>query len=187
MEEDDSLQLLFSRLVVFRSTPFGVDAWSAVGEPAPYTGRFHQRGDALPLYTSDSGQATLRELELHTETPLEPPRDVLRRVTAIAIAAGSRVLVADHADTLEATGLTLEQVYHPTDYEACHALADYARSVPGVVAIGTQSNAERQQRTVVVLPEHAASVTAPVEHWEGSLNLLKLAFGERSAVAQPSG
>jgi hypothetical protein len=184
--EGDSLQVLFSRLVVFRSTPFGMNAWSAVGKPAGYAGRFHRLGEPLPLYASESEQASLRELDLHTELPLEPAREVLRRVTAIAIPAGARVLLADHVDTLEATGLTLEQVYDPSDYKACQLVADYARSLSGSVAVSTQSNADRQQRTLAVLPEHAR-MTALVDYWEGSLNLLRLGLGEREAAAQPSG
>ncbi len=169
-------QLLSSRLVVFRNTPFGVDAWHAVGEPGPYTGRFHRRGDALPLYTSGSREAALGELLLHTQSPLQPSRGVLRRITAVAVAAGVRILDADHRETLNAVGVTLEQVYDPADYSACHAIADYARTIPGVVAVSTQSNAERNQRTVAILPEHATQVTALVDYWEGSLNLLELFF-----------
>ncbi len=184
--EGNSLQVLFSRLVVFRNTPFGVDAWSTVGEPAGYAGRFHRLGEPLPLYASESAQASLRELDLHAEMPLEPAREVLRRVTAVAIPAGARVLLADHVDTLDSTGLTLEQVYDPDDYEACQLVADYAQSLPGTVAISTQSNAERQQRTFAVLPGHA-HMTAPVDYWEGSLNLLRLGLREREPVAQPSG
>jgi hypothetical protein len=102
--QDSPIHVLFSPLVVFRSTPFGVDAWRSAGEAAGYTGRFHGLGQPLPLYTSSSELATLRELELHASSPLEPSREILRRVTAIALAAGSRLLAADHRDTLAATG-----------------------------------------------------------------------------------
>lgn len=97
------------------------------------------------------------------------------------------MLVGDHVETLEAAGLTLEEIYHPTDYTGCHALAEFARSVPGVVAISTQSNADRSQRTIAVLPEHVPRVTALVDYWEGSLNLLKRAFATDELEAQPSG
>jgi hypothetical protein len=181
----DSLHLLFERLVVFRNTPFGIDAWARIGQAARYTGRFHRKGDSLPLYAADSQEASLKEHELHTSEPLQPEREVLRRVTALAIAGGAQVLLGDHLATLEATGLTLEQVYHPTDYSACHALVEFARTNPEVVAISTQSNADRQQRTIAVLPEHARGVTALVDYWEGSLNLLKQAFAvEKIALGQ---
>jgi hypothetical protein len=172
----DPLHLASDRLIVFRNTPFGIDAWKRIGHPARYTGRFHCKGDPLPLYAADSAEASLKELELHTAEPLQPEREVLRRVTALAIARGTRVLLGDHLATLEATGLTLEQVYHPTDYSACHQLIELARRVPGVVAISTQSNADRQQRTIAVLPEHVHRVTALVDYWEGSLNLLRQAL-----------
>jgi hypothetical protein len=171
-----SIQILFSRLVVFRSTPFGVDAWRSVGETAGYTGRFHEHGEPLPLYASNSELATLRELELHADSPLEPSREILRRVTAIGLAAGSRLLVADHRDTLAATGFSLGQIYDASDYEACHAVARYAAGLPGVVGITTQSNAERDRRTIAILPSEAKKATAMVDYWEGSLNLLRRAF-----------
>lgn len=173
---EEPLRLASNRLIVFRNSPFGIDAWSHAGQPARYTGRFHRKGEPLPLYAAGSGEAALRELELHTAEPLQPEREVLRRVSALAIAAGTHLLLGDHVATLEATGLTLEEIYHPTDYSACHELIGFARSIPGVVAVSTQSNADRQQRTVAVLPEHAHRVTALVDYWEGSLNLLKLAF-----------
>jgi RES domain len=173
---DDPLHVAPGRLIAFRNTPFGVDAWKRTGLPARYTGRFHRKGDPLPLYAADSVKASLREHELHTAEPLQPEREVLRRVTALALAGGTRVLLGDHIATLETTGLTLEQIYHPTDYSACHQLIELARSVPGVVAVSTQSNADRQQRTIAVLPEHVHHVTALVDYWEGSLNLLKQAF-----------
>lgn len=182
--ESDSIWKPASRLVVYRNTPFGEDAWKAVGTSAGYEGRFHRRGEPLPLYASDSAYAALRELELQTASPLEPQREVLRRVTAVALVAGSRILIADHAETLEATGLTLDRVYDPDDYSACHQLAQYAGKLSGVVAISTQSNAERPQRTVAVLPKHAKRVTALVDYWEGSLNLLKRHFA--SNRPQPS-
>lgn len=153
--QDSAIQVLFSRLVVFRSTPFGVDAWRSVGEAAGYTGRFHRHGKPLPLYTSSSELATLRELELHTAAPLEPSREILRRVTAIALAAGSRLLAADHRDTLAATGFSLGQIYDGSNYEACHAIAEYAAGLSGVVGVTTQSNAKREQRTIVILPPQA--------------------------------
>jgi hypothetical protein len=118
----------------------------------------------------------LREHELHTAEPLHPEREVLRRVSALAVAAGTHLLLGDHVATLEATRLTLEEVYHPTDYTACHRLIEFARNIPDVVAVSTQSNADRRQRTVAVLPEHADRVTALVDYWEGSLNLLKQLF-----------
>lgn len=177
------LHLAPDRLVVFRNSPFGVDAWAGIGQPARYTGRFHRVGDSLPLYASDSGEASLGELELHTVEPLRPEREVLRRVSALAIAAGTYLLLGDHVATLEATGLTLEEVYHPTDYTATHQLIDLARSTPGVVAISTQSNADRAQRTIAVLPEHAHQVTALVDYWEGSLNLLKQLFAADKVVS----
>jgi hypothetical protein len=68
--EDGALSVLDSRAVVFRSTPFGVDAWRAVGEAAQYEGRFHRKGEPLPQYAADSQLATIRELELHAEKPL---------------------------------------------------------------------------------------------------------------------
>lgn len=184
--EGDSLQVLFSRLLVFRSTPFGVDAREAVGQAAGYTGRFHRRGEPLPLYASESAQAALKELDLHAEIPLDPAREILRRVTAVAIPAGTRVLLADHVETLDATELTLDQVYDADDYDACHAIAEYARTLGNAVAISTQSNAERRQRTFVLLPEHA-HIAARVDYWEGSLNLLRLGLVEQSTVAHPSG
>jgi len=159
--------------VVFRNTPFGTDAMRHVGQPSRYTGRFHLKRDPLPLYTASSYEAALREHELHAVEPLRPEREVLRRVSALAIAAGTRLLLGDHVATLEATGLSLEEVYHPTDYSGCHKLIDYARAIPGVVAVSTQSNADRQQRTIAVLPEHARRALALVDYWEGSLNLLK--------------
>jgi hypothetical protein len=122
---------------------------------------------------------------LHTAEPLQPEREVLRRISALAIAAGTHLLLGDHLATLEATGLTLEEIYHPTDYGACHELISFARSIPGVVAVSTQSNADRQQRTIAVLPEHVHRVTALVDYWEGSLNLLRRAFVS-DAIA-PSG
>lgn len=91
------------------------------------------------------------------------------------------MLLGDHLATLEATGLTLAQVYHPTDYSACHELISFARGIPEVVAVSTQSNADRPQRTLAVLPEHVHRITALVEYWEGSLNLLKLAFAAEQA------
>jgi hypothetical protein len=165
-----------ARLVVYRNTPFGVDAWNRIALPARYTGRFHRKGEPLPLYAADSYEAALKEHQLHTAEPLQPEREVLRRVTALAVAGGTEVLMADHVATLEATGLTLEQVYHPSDYGACHKLIEFARTLPDVVAVSTQSNAERRQRTLAILPEHAQRVTALVDYWEGSLNLLKQAF-----------
>lgn len=174
--EKHSLPLFSGRLIVYRNTPFGTDAWRWIGEPARYTGRFHRKGQRLPLYASSSSEACLREYELHTEVPLQPEREVLRRVTALAIASGTHVLLGDHVSTLDAIGLSLRQIYHPTDYSACHALIDFAREIPGVVAVSTQSNAHRRHRTVAILPEHAHRVTALVDYWEGSLNLLKRAF-----------
>lgn len=178
-----SLHLASDRLVVFRNSPFGIDAWTGIGRAARYTGRFHRKGDPLPLYAADSREAALREHELHTVEPLQPEREVLRRVSALAIAAGTHLLLGDHVATLEATGLTLEEVYHPTDYTACHRLMDFARSIPGVVAVSTQSNADRRQRTIAVLPEHADRVTALVDYWEGSLNLLKQLFAADQVVS----
>jgi hypothetical protein len=140
----------------------------------------------LPLYAADSQQAALRELELHSDVRLIPEREILRRVSAIALPGGAQVLRGDHVGTLDAAGLTLEEIYHPTDYAACHALAEFARGIPGVVAISTQSNADRVQRTVAVLPEHAPRVTALVDYWEGSLNLLKRAFSTERPLVQPS-
>lgn len=168
--------------MVFRNTPFGIEAWRRVGQPARYSGRFHRKGDPLPLYAADSREAALREHELHTAEPLQPEREVLRRVSALAIAGGARLLLGDHVATLEATGLTLEEIYHPTDYGGCHRLIEFARSVPKVVAISTQSNADRRQRTIAVLPEHAHRVTALVDYWEGSLNLLKQAIASDAIV-----
>jgi hypothetical protein len=118
---------------------------------------------------------------------LVPAREILRRVSAIGLAGGVRILVGDHHKTLGAAGLTLEEVYHPTDYSACHALTEFARGVPGVVAVSTQSNADRPQRTIAVLPEHVPRVTALVDYWEGSLNLLNRAFARSETLAQPSG
>jgi hypothetical protein len=172
--DEESLHRPSGRLVVYRNTPFGADACKWTGDPAVYTGRFHRKGEPLPLYASDSYQAALREHELHTEEPLQPAREVLRRVTALAIAGGTQVLLGDHVGTLEATGLTLEQIYDATDYSGCHALVDFAREIPGVVAISTQSNADRRHRTIAILPEHARRVTARIDYWEGSLNLLKM-------------
>jgi hypothetical protein len=185
--EEPSLRIKPTRGVIYRNTPFGIDAWRAVGEPARQSGRFHRKGDPLPLYAATSQRAALRELELHTDIPLVPARVFLRRVSAIALAGGSRILVGDHLDTLEATGVTLTEIYDPTDYSGCHTLAEFARSVPGVVAITTQSNADRTQRTIAVLPEHVPQVTALVDYWEGSLNLLSRAFAIEKAPAQPSG
>lgn len=119
--------------------------------------------------------------------PLFPGRGILRRVSAVALAGGTRVLVGDHVETLDAAGLTLEEIYHPTDYSGCHELAEFARTVPGVVAISTQSNADRCQRTIAVLPEHVRRVTGLVDYWEGSLNLLNRAFATDEIAAQPSG
>lgn len=184
--QDSPIQILFSPLVVFRSTPFGIDAWRSVGEAAAYTGRFHRQGRPLPLYASSSELATLRELALHAASPLEPSREILRRVTAIGLAAGSRLLAADHRDTLAATGFSLGQIYDGSDYEACHAVAEYAAGLPGVVGITTQSNAERAQRTIAIFPSQARRATAMVDYWEGSLNLLKRAFA-RPVQTQPSG
>lgn len=100
-----------------------------------------------------------------------------RRITTIAIAAGSRILHADHQDTLAATGLTLAAIYSSTDYGACHALVDYAKRRGDVAAIVTLSNGGRSNhKTVAVLPEHIARVTAMVDCWEGSLNLLEDGF-----------
>ena len=165
-----------NRLVVFRNTPFGTDALRGVGQASRYTGRFHRKRDPLPLYAASSFEAALREHELHAVEPLQPEREVRRRVSALAIAAGTRLLLGDHVATLRATGLTLKEVYHPTDYSGCHKLIEFARGIPGVVAVSTQSNADRRQRTIAVLPEHAHRVTALVDYWEGSLNLLKQAF-----------
>ena len=83
--------------------------------------------------------------------------------------------------------MTLAEIYHPTDYGGCHALVEFARTVSGVVAISTQSNADRPQRTIAVLPEHVGRVTALVDYWEGSLNLLNRAFAADEMLAQPSG
>jgi hypothetical protein len=160
--------------------PVGIDARDRIGQPARYTGRFHRKGEPLPLYAADSFSAALREHELHTAERLQPEREVLRRVSALALASGTHLLLGDHVATLRATGLTLDQVYHSTDYAACHELFEFARSIPGVVAVSTQSNAERHQRTVAVLPEHVHRVTASVDYWEGSLNLLK-----RAILTQP--
>lgn len=188
MEIDSSFKVR-PRLVAFRSTPFDVDAWRGVGEPARCQGRFHRKGEPLPQYASDSADATLRELELHTDSPLEPAREIFRRITAVGLAAGATVLAADDAATLDAVGLSLEQVYHPTDYGACQAITDYAKGIPGVAAISTQSNADRVRRTFAILPESAARLTAEVERWEGSLNLLRLAFvhGRRHLSPRESG
>jgi hypothetical protein len=184
--QSSPIQILFSRLVVFRSTPFGVDAWRSVGEAAAYTGRFHGNEKPLPLYASSSELATLRELELHAASPFEPSREIRRRITAIGLAAGSRLLAADHRDTLAATGFSLGQIYDGSDYEACHAVAEYAARLPGVVGVTTQSNAERGQRTVAILPSQAKRATAMVDYWEGSLNLLRRAFAHPTDV-YPSG
>jgi hypothetical protein len=46
-----------------------------------------------------------------------------------------------------------------------------------VAAIETQSNVDRGQRTIAILPEKAPFVTGLVDYWEGSLHLLRLAFG----------
>lgn len=181
--DKDCLHLAPDRLVVFRNSPFGTDAWTGIGRPARYTGRFHRKGEPVPLYAAGSPEAALRELELHTAEPLQPEREVLRRVSALAIAAGTHLLLGDHVATLEATGLSLEEVYHETDYGGCHKLIEFARGIPGVVAVSTQSNADRQQRTIAVLPEHAHRVTALVDYWEGSLNLLKQAFASDAVVA----
>ncbi len=129
--------------------------------------------------------AALQELAIQTESPLQPARAILRRISAVAIAAGPQILIADHSETLEAVGVSLDQVYDESDYEACNAIADYARSLGDVVAISTQSNAERVERTVAILPDYAAQITALVDYWEGSLNLLELCFGERSLPAAP--
>ncbi|HEX6154029.1 MAG TPA: hypothetical protein VFZ19_10960 [Solirubrobacterales bacterium] len=180
-----ALYLASNRLVVFRNSPFGIDAWVGVGLPARYVGRFHRKRDPLPLYVADSGAAALREHELHTAESLQPEREALRRVSALAIAAGTHLLLGDHAATLEATGLTLEEVYHPSDYTACHQLIDFARTIPGVVAVSTQSNADRRQRTIAVLPEHAPRVTALVDYWEGSLNLLKPVLAADKVTSGP--
>ncbi len=115
-------------------------------------------------------------MELHAASPLEPSREILRRVTAIGLAAGSSLLAADHRDTLAATGFSLGQIYDGSDYEACHAVAEYAASLPGVVGITTQSNGEREQRTIAILSSQADKATAMVDYWEGSLNLLRRAF-----------
>lgn len=181
---EDSLHLATGRLVVFRNTPFGIDARDRIGEPARYTGRFHRKGEPLPLYAADSFSASLREHELHTAEPLHPEREVLRRVSALALASGTHLLLGDHVATLKATGLTLDEVYHSTEYAACHELIKFARSISGVVAVSTQSNADRQQRTIAVLPEHVHLVTAVVDYWEGSLNLLKQAIATQQV---PSG
>jgi hypothetical protein len=169
-----------ARLVIFRSTPFDVDAWRGVGEPARCEGRFHRKGEPLLQYASDSAGATLREFQLHADSPLEPAREIFRRITAVGLAAGAKILTADDAATLDAIGLNLEQVYHPTDYEACQAIADYAKSLPEVAAISTQSNADRSRRTFAILPESSARLTAEVDRWEGSLNLFQLAFSRES-------
>jgi hypothetical protein len=108
------LQTAPTRGVIFRNSPFGVDAWRAVGRAARYEGRFHRRGERLPLYAADSQLAALRELELHAEVPLVPEREVLRRISAIALAGGTKILVGDHLQTLESASLTLEEIYHPT-------------------------------------------------------------------------
>lgn len=178
-----SLHVAPTRALLYRNTPFGVDAWHVVGRPARCAGRFHRRGDPLPLYAADSPRAALGELELHSDVPLVPGREVLRRVTAIALAGGARILLGDHVETLDAAGLTLEEIYHPSSYAGCHALAEFARSVTGVVAISTQSNADRPQRTIAVLPEHVPHVTALVDYWEGSLNLLNRAFAADEILA----
>jgi hypothetical protein len=185
MEIDSSFRVR-PRLVVFRSTPFDVDAWRGVGEPARCQGRFHRKGEPLPQYASDSAGATLRELQLHTDSPLEPAREIFRRISAVGLAAGARILAADDAATLGVIGLSLEQVYHPTDYGACQAIADYAKSIPKVAAISTQSNADRLRRTFAILPESSAQLTAEVERWEGSLNLLRLAFDRGRDQPSPS-
>lgn len=169
----DSIYVAADRLFVYRNTAMGTDALERVGQPARYTGRFHRKGEPLPLYVADSPAAALREHELHTVEAVSPKREILRRVSALAIAGGSRILVGDHLTSLEQAGLTLDQVYHPTNYSGCHQLIDFARTVPGVIAVSTQSNAARQQRTIAVLPEHARRVTALVDYWEGSLNLLR--------------
>lgn len=179
----NSIYVAFDRLIVYRNTPFGTDARDRVGQPARYTGRFHRKGEPLPLYAADSIGAALGEHELHTAEPLAPEREVLRRVAALAIPAGSRILIGDHKATLEEVGLTLDQVYHQTDYSGCHRLIDFARSLPEVVAVSTQSNAERGRRTIAVLPEHVERITAQVDYWEGSLNLLKRAFPSRERIS----
>lgn len=184
---DAPLQVAPTRGIVYRNTPLEVDAWRNVGRPARYHGRFHRRGEPLPLYAASSQQAALRELELHSEVPLVPAREILRRVSAIALAGGARILLGDHVEILDAAELTLEQIYHPTDYSGCQSLAEFARTVPGVVAISTQSNADRAQRTIAILPEHVPRVTGLVDYWEGSLNLLSRAFAVDDAPAQPSG
>lgn len=181
MESDWSFRVR-PRLVVFRSTPFDVNAWRGVGEPARCEGRFHRKGEPLPQYASDSAYATLRELQLHADSPLEPAREIFRRITAVGLAAGTKILAADDAATLDATGLSLKQVYHPTDYEACQTIADYAKSLPEVAAISTQSNADRLRRTFAILPESSNRLTAEVDRWEGSLNLLRLAFDRESSL-----
>lgn len=181
----DPIYVASGRLLVYRNTSFGTDARDRIGRPARYAGRFHRKGDPLPLYAADSVAAALREHELHTEEPLTPEREVLRRVSALALAGGRRILLGDHRMALEEAGLTLEQVYADTDYSGCHRLIDFARSVPGVVAVSTQSNADRRNRTIAILPEHAHRVTALVDYWEGSLNLLKQAFAlEKAASGQ---
>ncbi len=173
----DSIYVATDRLLVYRNTAFGTGALEWVGQPARYTGRFHRKGEPLPLYAADSMTAALREHELHTVESIKPEREILRRVSALAIAGGSRILVGDHLAALEEAGLTLDQVYHPTNYSGCHQLIDFARSIPGVVAVSTQSNAAPRYRTIAVLPEHARRTTALVNYWEGSLNLLRAAFG----------
>jgi len=59
----------------------------------------------------------------------------------------------------------LDQVYDESDYDACNEIADYARTLGGVVGISTQSNAERAERTVAILPGFAAKITALVDYW----------------------
>jgi hypothetical protein len=56
-----------------------------------------------------------------------------------------------------------------------------------VAAISTQSNADRLRRTFAILPESSARLTAEVDRWEGSLNLLRLAFNResRSPISYP--
>lgn len=147
----------------------------------------HWKGEPLPLYAADTRVAALRELELHSEKPLHPEREVLRRVSALGIAGGAYLLQGDHIATLKAADLTLEEVYDPIDYSGCHALIEFAKTIPGVVAVSTQSNADRQRRTIAILPEHAKRIAAVVDYWEGSLNLLKEAFSTDAIVAHPSG
>jgi len=93
-------------------SPPGWEPFSKAGIAAPFSGRFHRKGDPLPSYLSvadDLGTAAHAALDeflaQHDPTdPEAPSPDAVARRLSIFRMNGARVLVADGADTLKHLG-----------------------------------------------------------------------------------